>query len=198
MNRSSRLRQFIAQESEALRSTLRWYLRRAGLDDSEDDLLNEVVVEALRHEGRFQPNRQPRAWMLGIAANLIRRRQAEQARLLRREPLVRDLYPDDPADDEALFDRVAALAQAASRHTPDAQLEVDALLGTLSPSDAEVIRLAILNELDGAALAEALHIAPGAARVRLHRALMRLRDAYLNDRLEPAAQNGQRSGDSHG
>lgn len=174
MNRTSRLRQFIAQETGALKSTLRMYIRSAGLNDSADDLLNDVVVEALRHESRFQADRAPRAWLLGIAANLIRRRQAEQARLWRREPLLRDLYPDDPADDEALFDRVAALAQAVS-DTPDAQLEVDALLNAVSPDDREILRLAIMNELDGAALAAALRITPGAARVRLHRAIMRLR-----------------------
>lgn len=194
MNRTSRLRQFIAQETGALRSTLRLYIRRAGLNDSEDDLLNDVVVEALRHESRFQANRAPRAWLLGIAANLIRRRQAEQARLWRREPLLRDLYPDDPADDEALFDRVAALAQAVS-DTPDAQWEVDALLETVSAEDREILRLAIVNELDGAALAAALHITPGAARVRLHRALMRLRGAHvLTESTEHSNGNGGRHG----
>jgi hypothetical protein len=33
------------------------------------ELLNEVVVEALAHADRFQADGQPRAWLLGIAAN---------------------------------------------------------------------------------------------------------------------------------
>jgi len=177
MNRSSRLRQFIAHESETLKAILRVYLYRAGLNTSEDDLLSDVVVEALRHESRFQEGRQPRAWLLGIAANLIRRRQAEQARLHRREPLVRDLYADqDSHADDLLFDRVAALAHAVS-DTADAQLDVETLLSHIPADDAQVLRLAILNELDGADLGAALGISPGAARVRLHRALKRLRDA---------------------
>lgn len=197
MNRNPRLRQFITQEAETLKSTLRWYLRRAGLDDSADDLLQDVVVEALRHESRFQSHRAPRAWMLGIAANLIHRRRAERAKRQHREPLVRDLFPDDPADDDALFDRVAALAQAVS-DTPDAQLEVDTLLSAVSPEDAEVLRLAILYELDGEALAVALGISPGTARVRLHRAVMRLRNAHSADENKGQVDSVRNSGGRHG
>ncbi|MBK8024140.1 MAG: sigma-70 family RNA polymerase sigma factor [Chloroflexi bacterium] len=195
MKGNTGLRQFIAQEADTLKATLRWYLRRADLDDSADDLLHDVVVEALRHEGRFQAHRAPRAWMLGIAANLIRRRRAERATRERREPLVRDLYPNDPADDDALFDRVAALAQAHS-DTPDAQLEVDALLSRVSAEDAEILRLAILHEMDGAAVAERLGITPGAARVRLHRALLRLRGVYWLD--VGQTETTQRGGGRHG
>ncbi|MBL8132660.1 MAG: sigma-70 family RNA polymerase sigma factor [Anaerolineae bacterium] len=193
MSQNPSLRQFIAQEAEALQTTLRWYLRRAGLDDAAEDLLHDVVVEALRHEGRFREHRAPRAWLLGIAANLIRRRRAERAKRERREPLLRDLYPNDPADDDALFDRVAALAQAYG-DTPDAQLEVDALLSRVSPEDAEVLRLAILHEMDGAAVARVLGITPGAARVRLHRAVLRLRGTYWQDQAESSEGSGGRHG----
>ena len=87
------LRQFIAGESEALLGTLRYYVVRAGLANGRDaasaagELLNEVVVEALEHADRFKPSGQPMAWLLGIAANLIRRKQAERSARNRREPL---------------------------------------------------------------------------------------------------------------
>ena len=77
-------------ESETLLATLRYYVTRAGLAHSQTaslaaaELLNEVVVEALEHAERFRPDGQPRAWLLGIAANLIKRQQVARAKRNRR------------------------------------------------------------------------------------------------------------------
>ncbi len=174
MNRT-RLRQFIEEETPVLTRTLAFYLNRAGLTLSAGELLNEVVVEALQHEHRFNPARQPRAWLLGIAANLIRRKQAELARLNRREPLVRDLYPGDEPSDDEVFEWVAAYADTDLSGTLETAAAVDDLLAGLAPEDAQIVRLGILSGLDGDALARELGVTPGAARVRLHRALNRLR-----------------------
>jgi RNA polymerase sigma-70 factor (ECF subfamily) len=176
----SRLRQFIESESGALVNTLRGYLYRAGLtaqplDAAANELLNEVVVQALEHEERFQFGGQPRAWLLGIAANLIKRQQSEIARRERREPLVSDLYPNADLGEDELFDWIA--------DTSAEELEMGdgaaVMLALVSPDDQHVLRLAILNDMNGDALAAALGITPGAARVRLHRALNRLRAAYV-------------------
>jgi RNA polymerase sigma-70 factor (ECF subfamily) len=64
----------------------------------------------------------------------------------------------------------------------EADENVRALLANVSADDAHVLRLAILNGLDGEALARELSITPGAARVRLHRALTRLRRAVQAER----------------
>lgn len=173
----NRLRQFIEDESPVLTRTLGFYLNRAGLALSASELLSEVVVEALRHEDRFNPARQPRAWLLGIAANLIRRKQAELARLNWREPLARDLYSSDELSDDEVFDWLASFGDVESPEALDADEAANALLANAPPDDAHVLRLAILNGLDGEALAKALGVTPGAARVRLHRALNRLRRA---------------------
>lgn len=181
--RPSRLRRYIETEAADLQRTLRVYLYRAGLfgrdqtlDAAASELLNEVVLEALRHEGRFRASAQPRAWLLGIAANLIKRKQAELARRHRREPLLRDLVREADAEmsDDDLFDWLVTLAR-----TPDSDQsdQTAALLALLAPDDQQVIRLAVLHDLDGEALAHALGISSGAARVRLHRALKRLRGA---------------------
>ncbi|MBE2266831.1 MAG: sigma-70 family RNA polymerase sigma factor [Anaerolinea sp.] len=175
MRGATRLRTYIEAESSALLKTLRVYVARAGISDqpldaAASDLLNDVVVEALAHEDRFRATGSPRAWLLGIAANLIHRRSAERARRERREPLIGDLASGD--DDDALFDYVAALDPRADEDT------ISGLLTTLSPEDQRVIRLAILADMDGDAVARELGITPGAARVRLHRALARLRVIY--------------------
>jgi RNA polymerase sigma-70 factor (ECF subfamily) len=187
--RTSRLRRYIETEAADLQRTLRVYLHRAGLvgrdqalDSAASELLNEVVLEALRHEERFRASAQPRAWLLGIAANLIKRKQTELARRSRREPLARDLAWETEAEmsDDDLFDWLLTLAQSS-----DDAVETDqtaALLALLAPDDQQVIRLAVLHDLDGESLAHALGISAGAARVRLHRALKRLRGAVGSER----------------
>ena len=60
----------------------------------------------------------------------------------------------------------------------DFREDVHVLLSALASEDERVLRLAIMNGLDGVSLAKALNITPGAARVRLHRALGRLRVVY--------------------
>ena len=167
--------------------TLRYYLYRAGvdgqtLDAAASELWNDVILEALHHEGRFPNGVQPRAWLLGIAANLVKRRQAELSRLNRREPLARDLYPDDAMSDDDVFDLIAELTSAS--YEIDADETVGALLATLSTEDQQVVRLAIIHGLNGEALANELGVSRGAARVRLHRALGRLRQAYTLQRDE--------------
>jgi RNA polymerase sigma-70 factor (ECF subfamily) len=181
MNRL-RLRQFIEEESHVLTRTLDFYLYRAGLTVSASELLNEIVVEALEHEDRFNATRQPRAWLLGIAANLIRRKQAELARLDRREPLARDLYPGDEPSDEEVFDWLGRWSDVETMEALEADENVRVLLANVSVDEAHILRLAILNGLDGEALARELNVTPGAARVRLHRALTRLRRAVQAER----------------
>jgi RNA polymerase sigma factor (sigma-70 family) len=180
------IRQFIARENEALFRTLRYYVVRAGLADGRDaapaatELLDEVVVQALEHADRFRPSGQPMAWLLGIAANLIRRRQAERATRDRREPLVRDMCSStqDAMSEEELFDRVASLAAGGPIADWEANEAASAILGHVSADDRRVLQLAVLHGLSGEGLAQELGIKPGAARVRLHRALNRLREAW--------------------
>lgn len=190
------LRRFIEHESEAMLGTLRYYLSRAGLagrgeplDSAARELLNAVVVEALSHEERFRVSGQPRAWLLGIAANLVRRQQTELAQRDRREPLLRDLHPalEESMSDDELFDWIAEVAAVASPDDLDTHDELTRLLTELMPQDARIVRLAIFNGLDGAALARELGISAGAARVRLHRALNRLRALHLRQEEQPDA-----------
>jgi len=65
----------------------------------------------------------------------------------------------------------------------------------LSPDDQRVIRLAVLAEVDGEALAAALGITAGAARVRLHRAIKRLRARYQAANDDSPAGTGTKGAD---
>jgi DNA-directed RNA polymerase specialized sigma24 family protein len=60
--------------------------------------------------------------------------------------------------------------------------DIDELLACVSRSDGELLRLAFFHDLDREALAKALNLSPSAARMRLHRALNRLRSALTEQR----------------
>jgi len=166
------LQEFIAAETQTLLGTLRVYVARAGLAQGQGveaaavELLDEVTVQALASAERFRPEARPLPWLLGIAANLIKRQQVDRARRAAREPLVTDLagHAGEGLSEAELFDWLGAMAVS----DPDRALEkneaVAEILARVSPGDAQVIRLAVLHDLNGKELARALDITPGAAR----------------------------------
>jgi RNA polymerase sigma-70 factor (ECF subfamily) len=184
-----RLEELIGSERATLLKTLRFYVFRAGLASGRDadamaeDLLNEAVVEAFRSAHRLKPDIHPHPWLLGIAVNLIKRKRVEIAKRERREPLMRDLLPDTQGalSDDELFDQLPEVS-AGMLDSVEVKQEIDQLLACVSSSDGDLLRLALAHDLNGEALAKALHITPGAARVRLHRALNRLRSALVQQR----------------
>jgi len=177
---------FIEREADSLLKTLGFYVRRSGLAQGGSvsalaaELMDEVTAEALAHAERFDPGRGARAWLLGIAANLIKRRQAQSARLSWREPLARDLPgSQDPAmGEDEIFDRLVVFSPDNPEKKLENQQELERVLATLSASDRSLIQMAVLHEMNGGELALELGVSPGAARVRLHRALGRLRSAW--------------------
>ncbi len=187
MEKTDQLRHLIERETQTLQTVFRRYLLKAGLttppqaQSAAEELLNEVVVEVMSHPERLETVRAPVAWMLGIGANLIRRRCTARER--QREMLVRDLFSEIQGgmSDADLFDLFSDLATA----LPDKEVEskelINRLLAHVSEADQHVLRLAILNGLNGDMVAAELQTTPGAARVRLHRALDRLRKALAAD-----------------
>jgi RNA polymerase sigma-70 factor (ECF subfamily) len=183
-----RLIHFLDAEMESLTGILRVYVQRAGLagvDDTTSELLNSVVVEALTHAQRYDPTRPPRAWLLGIAANLVRRRQAETARLNQRESLASDLAGErhESLGEDELFELLAAHAVDKAGQDIHGEIEerdrLSSALALLSEDEHRVVQLFARGNLDGDALAATLNVKPGAARVRLHRALAHLRRVWL-------------------
>jgi RNA polymerase sigma-70 factor (ECF subfamily) len=186
------LREFFAAETESLLRTFRYYLARAGLSGNRGSswkavaLMNEVAAEALEHADRFRPSGQVRAWVLGIAANLIKRKQAELARRNQREPLVQDLFTQSQAylTEDELFDRLVTFSRAGLGQDLEALEGAAAMLARLSEADQQIVTLAVLHGMNGRELAATLGVKPGTARVRLHRALNRLRRAWPLDEQE--------------
>jgi RNA polymerase sigma-70 factor (ECF subfamily) len=176
------LKAFIENHREALLKTIGFYLIRAGLAtppnrlSEAQELLHDVVIEALEHAERFDPNRSPQAWLLGITANLIKRKQTTLAKRMRREPLVHDMVTDANLSEDDVFDLLTAVnTENDPARKFEMQDQIRQMMEGIAENDREIIHLAILYDLNGDTLAETLGVSAGAARVRLHRALNRVR-----------------------
>ncbi len=180
---------FLQDNTGALLGVIRSYTLRLGLAKGAEaqslalEILQEVAVEALEHADRFDANRQPMAWLLGIALNVIRRRKVTLAQRQWREvpltglpSLSDDSGPGEPTDGQP---RSLHLATPGPAQAVEAEDEARALLALVADDDRLILRLALLDDLEGQALARALGVSVGAARMRLHRALGRLRAAWV-------------------
>jgi RNA polymerase sigma-70 factor (ECF subfamily) len=144
--------------------------RRLG-SDVADDLAAETFLIAFRQRERFdRRSGVVRAWLYGIATNLIRRHRRDELRAWR---ATAKLPLPEPAD--AHEDRVAAqvTAQGVSR-------ELAAALAKLNAKDREVLLLVALGQLTYDEVSAALGIAYGTVCSRLSRARRVIRAAVRN------------------
>lgn len=140
---------------------LRFVTRRVSDPHLAADLTAEVFLAVIDASAGYRGAAGPRAWLYGIARNVIaahirqatRRRQTE-ARLVGRALL-------DTDDLACLEERIDAAAQA--RH-------LFAEMESLPEGERAVLELVALDGLTVTEAATALRIRPVTARVRLHRA----------------------------
>ena len=178
--------EYIAGNAASLLGIIRSYVMRMGLASGEDvatvalEVLQQVVLEALDHAERFDSTGQPMAWLLGIAINIIKRNKAERIKSSQRELSMSDLSPiqEEDLSESELFDQLVAHSDAGLDQEIAANEQAGLLLSLVSPEDQHILMLAFLEGYEREALAQKLGITPGATRVRLHRALKRLRLAW--------------------
>jgi RNA polymerase sigma factor (sigma-70 family) len=128
-------------------------------DDAADDLAQEVFMRVLRFAPGFRGDATFTTWAYRIARNVCHDHVARLARERRLAPA--------PASDAAVdgaADRVELLRRA---------------LNELSEEEREAVVLSRLRDLTYRQLADILECSEGAARVRVHRALRRLREILL-------------------
>lgn len=181
------LRQFLQDNATSLQAILCGYVARMGLATGENikvvaaEVFQDAVLEALAHAENFNPEMQPRAWFLAVAANILKRHRAAYARRYRFEVLIGDLANKTELENEHdLLDRL--MAYTGGTPGPEQSLvtheSVHELLALVSQEDAHLLNLALIQGWDSQSLGAVLGVTPGAARVRAHRALSRLRDAW--------------------
>jgi RNA polymerase sigma-70 factor (ECF subfamily) len=166
----------IGHDAEALESfyrehvdaVLRYTTRRT--DDPHDaaDLVADVFLAAIHSASGYRPELgSPRAWLYGIARNVVaaeRRRAARAAAAESRITGFRLLDQDDIARLEERID-----AERSSR-------SLLALIARLPDGHREVLELTAIDGLSPAETAAVLGISTVATRVRLHRARRALRE----------------------
>lgn len=142
-------------------------IRRVGDRDRAADLTAEIFLAAIDSAHRYRPALgAPRAWLLGIARNLVAGEWRSRDRRRSGEERLRGSVLLD-SDDAARWD---ARIDAASRSR-----ELFESMERLPDGERAVLELVALDELSLAEAAAAAGIRPVTARVRLHRARRKLR-----------------------
>ncbi len=170
-------RALTAQEFETLyRATVRdvlAYVRRRTSGDAED-IVAETYAVAWRRRSELPNPTLRRAWLFGVARNLL----IADGRQQQREGKLVSQLAAGPGP---------TVSPTANQRTVRV---VAAALGRLAPNDKEILRLVSWEGLTPAELAVALGVRPGTARVRLHRARQALASdpeiKTLLDKFDPA------------
>lgn len=143
----------------------RYLSRRVG--PVADDLVAETFLAALAGRDGYDPARaEPRAWLYGIATNLLRRHCRQEDRALTATARAAAAPPTGTDPGDVVPDRV------------DSQLRIGRLAGgiaDLNPDDRHVLLLTAWAGLDSNEVAQALGIPVGTVRSRLHRVRRQLR-----------------------
>jgi RNA polymerase sigma factor (sigma-70 family) len=157
------------------------------------EVLQETVIEALSHADVYVATGQPMAWLLGIAINVIRRKRTAQAKQIQRELPLSQLAAQHPeiSDESELLEHLLSPGEYGPEQEVETREQVAALLALVSHEDQYIIRLALLEDFKRAGLAERLGVLPNTARMRLRRALDRLRTALEEQ------QSGTEGGEHH-
>lgn len=132
--------------------------RRVGGDI--DDLVSEIFTVAWQKRATVPDH--PLPWLYSVAAREVLHRHRSDGRRANRERRAGGLRDDTPDQFAAADERL------------DARQPVNAALERLRPSDAEILRLWAWEMLTAAEIAAVLGVSPATARVRLHRARMRM------------------------
>lgn len=137
------------------------YLARRVGPELARDLASETFARAFAARRKYDPTRgEVRAWLFGIAHNLLRRHYRDEERRLR---------------------VLAALEMPSSDATPSEEPRLAAALAELPLEERDPLLLFVWGDLSYEQIAEALALPVGTVRSRLHRARGRLRYALTEE-----------------
>jgi RNA polymerase sigma factor (sigma-70 family) len=145
------------------------------------EVLSQACVTAMEIADRFDPTRPALPWLRLIIYNTARSLARDRGLQQHREPRIIDAAPraddeDSAPTEEDLVDRLRGTGYS---NDLDANILAEEQLALVSAADAELLRLADIEDRDAPEIAERLGIRVGAVYTRLNRARKRLRDALL-------------------
>ena len=145
---------------------LRSFIARATRDAHDvDDLVHAAFLSAAQCAARYDGRASCRPWLIGIAAQLLRRRRRAVSRFVEVLSGFKDTLqpPSDP------------------RPALNARTDVERALATLSEAKRITLLMAEVEGLSCDEIAQALQIPIGTVWTRLHAARRELRVAMTND-----------------
>jgi RNA polymerase sigma-70 factor (ECF subfamily) len=165
----------------------RYLSRRVGA--VADDLVAETFLAGMAsREGYDQSKADPRAWLYGIATNLLRRHFRQEVRgLAATAKAAAEVTINGSDPGEAVSDQV------------DAQARIGRLasgIAALNQDDRDVLLLTAWAGLDSNEVAQALDIPVGTVRSRLHRVRRQLRTHEASSPA-PTRRSGEKTGSTH-
>lgn len=138
----------------------RYTSRRVG-GDAARDVVSETFRIALERRASFDPSRgSERAWLFGIATNVIRRFRRTEDRVIRNQ--VRAFVREPPSIDPLLAVERSVDAALRWEHLAEA-------VTALADDDRDLLTLVAWEGMSSAEAAAVLDISPGTVRSRLHR-----------------------------
>lgn len=144
-------------------------VRRVDRRDDVDDVVSEVYAAVWRRIDDVLAAEAPLAWIYGVAYRTIGNRRRSAIRSLRLVERLRGQHrPAAPTPDDEV-------TSAEARRELRAHLE--AALAELNPVDAEIVRLAVWEELSHADIASIVEVEASLVRSRLYRGKQRLERA---------------------
>ncbi len=145
---------------------LNFFLKLARRRSTAEDLVQEVFVRMLKYRHTYRPGADFAPWMFTLARNA-----ATDLHRARPKELQEDPEAPEPAADEP--DPVETMERAGQVR------RLRAALARLAPEKRELLVFARFSELRYEEIAEILGVSVGAVKVRVHRALKDLKQAYL-------------------
>ncbi|BCJ48278.1 DNA-directed RNA polymerase sigma-70 factor [Actinoplanes ianthinogenes] len=144
----------------------RYLARQVGASQAED-VVAETFLAAWSGRGDYRPERgSARAWLFGIAVNLLRRHHRVQAQQQRMSQRLTTHVESVGGPEDGVAARVDARTHVAA---------LAAAIAALPDGDRDVLLLSSLGELSTKEIATALGIPEGTVRSRLHRVRRDLR-----------------------
>jgi RNA polymerase sigma-70 factor (ECF subfamily) len=129
-------------------------------------ITQEAAARAWKHRDQFDASRDVVKWLVGFVVNVAREFAKKRCRAT-----------TDPPEDGPELD---ALAVDPSRPLDDAitdKLLAGHLLAQLPPSDRDIVRMKYWEDLTCAEIGERIGLQENAVRVRLYRAILKLKQA---------------------
>jgi RNA polymerase sigma-70 factor (ECF subfamily) len=148
------------------RRLYQFFLKLARDRSVAEDLVQEVFVRVLKYRHTWRDEAEFVPWMFALARNAAVDQFRSRSRDSKRDAAA---VPEMTAQPAPAVERLEELERAR---------QLRAALDLLAPDKREVLLLARFGELKHDRIADLLGISPGAVRVRLHRALKELREAY--------------------